>query len=233
MDALSTTLQQGTDATAIAGGITIYAMVAYILVSLALGTIIAALYAWREHHTRSFTMALALIPAIVCVVIAMVNGNVGTGVAVAGAFSLVRFRSAPGTGRDIAFVFLAMAVGLATGMGYLVIACIITAVIGIAYAVLAVSPFGRGGRTERLLAVSVPESVNYVDLFNRCLSAHTNGFHLLSVKTGAMGTVYKLRYSIESRGEAEDKSLMDDIRCLNGNMEVSIMEATSSDISDL
>lgn len=231
MDILDTIMQQST--TSVTNEVPIANIVICLIVSLALGVVIALLYAWKEHHTRSFTMALALIPAIVCVVIAMVNGNVGTGVAVAGAFSLVRFRSAPGSGRDIAFVFLAMAVGLATGMGYLTIAVIVTLIIGTAYLILCASPFGRGGDSDRVLIVSVPESIDYVNMFDGVLSARTTHHELLSVKTGAMGTVYKLRYSIGSKGVAEDKALMDDIRCLNGNMEVSITEASTNGMNDL
>lgn len=232
MNALENVIQQ-TSTTSIAEGISIYEMVICMLVSLALGVSIALVYAWHERHTRSFTIALAIIPAIVCVVIAMVNGNVGTGVAVAGAFSLVRFRSAPGSGRDIAFVFLAMAVGLATGMGYLAIATIVTVIIGIAYVILSVLPFGKRGDTERLLTVSVPESIDYVSLFDGVLSSHTSHHEMLSVKTGAMGTIYKIRYAIGSLGATEDKALIDDIRCLNGNMEVAIMEMPTSGSNDL
>lgn len=236
MDILGSLTQQGTTSTALTAttfGVSAYNLVICILVSLALGVAIALVYAWRERHTRSFVTALALIPAIVCVVIALVNGNIGAGVAVAGAFSLVRFRSAPGTGRDIAFVFLAMAVGLATGMGYLVIAAIVTAVISLAYLLLSVSPFGGRDEAERILNVSVPESIDYVNMFDEVISAHTGSHQLLSVKTGAMGTVYKLRYSIQSRGVEEDKQLIDAIRCLNGNMEVSVTEAASNALSDL
>lgn len=236
MDILNSVIQQGTTETALATATTFsspYNLFAYVLVSLVLGVVISLVYAWRESHTRSFVTALALIPAIVCVVIAMVNGNIGTGVAVAGAFSLVRFRSAPGTGRDIAFVFLAMAVGLATGMGQILAAVFTTFMICVAYLLMSVSPLGSRDEMERILNVSVPESVDYVGMFDKAISAHTRQHQLLSVKTGAMGTVYKLRYSIRSKRTNEDKQLMDAIRCLNGNMEVSITEAISNGSSDL
>lgn len=228
MDVFESILQDGT-ATASVSGVSVYEMVVCTLASLALGVAIALIYAYRERHTRSFTIALALIPAITCVVIAMVNGSVGAGVAVAGAFSLVRFRSAPGTGRDIAFVFLAMSVGLAAGMGYIAIASVVTAVIGGAYLLLALSPLGRSDGSAKVLNVSVPESVDYTGMFDEVLARHTNGHELVSVKTGAMGTVYKLSYSIRSMGAEEDKALMDDVRCLNGNMEVAIFDAPTND----
>lgn len=231
MNALESILQTGANVTT--QGMSIPETCLCILASLALGVVIALLYAYREQHTRSFCIALALIPAITCVVIAMVNGNLGAGVAVAGAFSLVRFRSAPGTGRDIAFVFLAMAVGLVTGMGYLALAATVTAVIGVAYLVLVLSPFGRGGATTKTLNVSVPESIDYAGMFDDVIASHTTSHRLLSVKTGAMGTVYKLTYTIGSKGAEEDKALMDDIRCLNGNMEVAVFEAPMGTLSDL
>jgi len=204
-----------------------------ILVSLALGVVIALLYTYKEQHTRSFCIALALIPAITCIVIAMVNGNLGAGVAVAGAFSLVRFRSAPGTGRDIAFVFLAMAIGLITGMGYIVLAATVTAVIGVAYLLLVISPFGRGGDATKTLSISVPESIDYAGMFDDVIASHTTSHRLLSVKTGAMGTVYKLTYTIGSKGPEEDKTMIDDIRCLNGNMEVAVFESPTGTLSEL
>lgn len=203
------------------------------LVSLALGVVVALAYAHRERHTRSFVMALAMMPTITCVVISMVNGNVGAGVAVAGTFSLVRFRSAPGTGRDIAFVFLAMAIGLVTGMGYALLAVMVAAILVCAYLLLAASPLGRSGDAERTLTVSVPESLDYTGMFDGALDAHTASHRLLSVKTGAMGTVYKLTYSFASLGDDHDKALMDEARCLNGNLEVMVSEARSGSNGEL
>ena len=125
-----------TATTATTTTIDVLTLLACVAVSLVLGAVLAAVYSFRQRHTRSFTIALVVLPTIVCVVIAMVNGNLGAGVAVAGAFSLVRFRSAPGSGRDIAYVFLAMAVGLVAGMGYLAVAVLVTVVIGGACLVL-------------------------------------------------------------------------------------------------
>lgn len=202
--------------------VTLTGLLACVAASLAIGVAISLAYMWRERYTRSFVLALAMLPAIVCVTIAMVNGNIGAGVAVTGAFSLVRFRSAPGTGRDIAFVFLAMCAGLVAGMGYALLAATVTAVIGGAY--LALSAIGLGGRPdgERELRVTVPESLDYVGLLDDALDAHTARHELVSVRTGAMGTMYKLTYAIRSMGAAEDKALIDEIRCRNGNLEVSM-----------
>lgn len=222
-DLFTSILQAGSTGTTVS----VPHMLACIAVSLALGIVITLAYMWGQRHTRNFALALAMLPAIVCVVIMMVNGNIGAGVAVAGTFSLVRFRSAPGTGRDIAFVFLAMCVGLVTGMGYLALAAIVTAAIGGGYLLLAASPFGREADNERTLLVSVPESMDYVGMLDDLLDARTTHHELKSVKTGAMGTVYKLTYAIGSKGAAEDKALMDEIRCRNGNLEVAIAEPVS------
>lgn len=222
-DIFTSIMQSGTTATTVS----VPQMLACIGASLALGIVIALAYMWGQRHTRSFALALAMLPSIVCVVIMMVNGNVGAGVAVAGTFSLVRFRSAPGTGRDIAFVFLAMCVGLVTGMGYLALALLVTATIGGAYLLLSATPFGRKADHERTLLVSVPESMDYVGMLDDLLETYTTHHELKSVKTGAMGTVYKLTYSVGSKGATQDKQLIDEIRCRNGNLEVALAEPIS------
>ena len=135
-------------------------------VSLGLGVLIASIYMFRNSYTKGFVVTLALMPAIVQMVIMLVNGNLGAGVAVMGAFSLVRFRSAPGTAREISSIFLAMAVGLATGMGYLAIAVLFVAVLGIASIVFTVSPFGAGNVLERSLRITIPESLDYTEVFD-------------------------------------------------------------------
>ena len=134
--------------------------------SLVLGIVIAVIYMYRNTYTKGFVVTLALMPAIVQMVIMLVNGNLGTGVAVMGAFSLVRFRSVPGTAREISSIFLAMAVGLATGMGYLAIAVLFVAVLGIASIVFTVSPFGAGNVLERSLRITIPESLDYTEVFD-------------------------------------------------------------------
>ena len=143
--------------------------------ALALGLVIALAYCFRSRHTKSFVTTLALLPAIVCVVIAMVNGNVGAGVAVAGAFSLVRFRSAPGSARDIAFIFLAMCVGLVCGMGYMMCAAVVTAVLGIVillYQGVSVGPLGKSA--DRSLRITVPEDLDFSNLFDSVLDKYTS-----------------------------------------------------------
>lgn len=201
-------------------------LLACAVAALTLGLALAAIHQVRNRSTRSLSCTLAVLPAIVCVVIALVNGNVGTGVAVAGAFSLVRFRSVPGSARDMGFVFLAMCVGLACGMGYLGVAALTTFAVGGAY--LAYHLLGFGGpsaETARTLRVSVPEDLDYTELFDDVLARYTRTCRLASVKTANMGSLYKLTYEIELAADASERELIDALRCRNGNLEVSLSHA--------
>ncbi|WP_130810498.1 DUF4956 domain-containing protein [Olsenella sp. Marseille-P4559] len=193
------------------------------LCALVLGAVLAAVYSYRQRHTRSFTIALVVIPAIVCVVIAMVNGNLGAGVAVAGAFSLVRFRSAPGSGRDIAYVFLAMAVGLVAGMGYLAAAAMVTVVIG--GACLALQQFTGRSRTharDLSLRITVPEDLDYSGAFDDVLARYTTYHELASVRTCNMGSLFRLTYDVGMEAGTSEKAMIDELRARNGNLEVSL-----------
>ena len=197
--------------------------------SLALGLALAAMYMFRSRHTRSFVTALAVLPAIVCVVIMMVNGNLGAGVAVAGAFSLVRFRSAPGSARDIGFIFLAMCVGLVAGMGYLAYAAIVTALLGGALMVLQATNFGAPqASAERRLRVTVPEDLDFSGAFDDILSRHTTYHRLVQVKTTNMGSLYKLTFDVCLREPDRERELIDEIRVRNANLEVSLSELEES-----
>ena len=194
-----------------------------VAVSLALGFVLALAYCFRSRHTKSFVLTLAVLPAIVCVVIAMVNGNVGAGVAVAGAFSLVRFRSAPGSARDIAFIFLAMCVGLVSGMGYMVCAAVVTAVLCVVvmvYQAITVGPLGESA--DRSLRITVPEDLDFSDLFDDILDHYTTYHELVTVKTTNMGSLYRLVYNIGLRDLSQQRDLIDELRCRNGNLEIAI-----------
>lgn len=199
------------------------ALVACIICALALGAVLAAMYCRRGRATRSLACTLGVLPAMVAVVIALVGGSVGAGIAVAGAFSLVRFRSVPGSARDMGFVFLAMCVGLACGMGYLVVAALTTMLVGGAY--LAFGAAGLGGRAQdrsRTLRVSVPEDLDYTGLFDDLLGTYAQTYRLTCVKTANMGSLYKLTYDLELAAGASERELIDAVRCRNGNLEVSL-----------
>lgn len=210
--------------TDITGVISVDSFMLCISVSMILGLFIAGIYSVKNVYTKSFMMTLAMLPTVVCVVIMMVNGNVGTGVAVAGAFSLVRFRSAPGNARDISTIFLAMGTGLLTGMGYIGYAVLFTVVLGVFMLVLTLLNFGAnsGCGLKRVLRITIPEELNYVGIFDDLFETYLKSCNQIGVKTTNMGTMFKLSYEIEMKNMEEEKKLIDEIRCRNGNLEISI-----------
>ena len=174
-----------------------------------------------KRYTNSFVVTLALLPSVVMVVIMMVNGNLGAGVAVAGAFSLVRFRSIPGTAKEIGYIFIALASGLATGMGYIAFALIFTAIMcgmSILYSVI-----GFGGRyvaNIKTLTVVVPETLDYNGIFNDVFKKYLATHELINVKTTNMGSLFKLKYEITLKDPKKEKEFIDELRCRNGNLEI-------------
>lgn len=207
------------------GEISLISLIICVVVALALGLCLALSFMYKNRYSTSFVLALAILPAVVCVVIMMVNGNVGAGVAVAGAFSLVRFRSAPGTGRDIAFVFLAMCIGLICGMGYLAIAALVTVVIGGTYLLLQQLGFGSSHAHTQMLQVVVPEDLEYNGLFDDLLDTYCVRHELVGVKTTNMGALYKMTWRINVSDNTYNQRFIDAIRERNGNLEVSLFEA--------
>lgn len=190
--------------------------------SLVLGAIIAAVYMFRHDHSKNFVVTLALLPLIVQMVITLVNGNLGAGIAVMGVFNLVRFRSIPGSAKDIGSVFLAMAVGLSTGMGYLGLACVFTAVVALSNIAYVLSPFGKPKAVEKLLKVTVPEDLEFDGVVDGVLTRYSNQFELTEVSTTNMGSLYMLQYKIALNEPGCEKSLIDELRCLNGNLKISL-----------
>ena len=189
-------------------------------VSLIFGVATALVGMFRSKCTQSFAVALAILPAVVQVVIMLVNGNVGAGVAVAGAFSLVRFRSAPGTAREIAVIFLAMAIGLATGMGYVVLAVLFFLVAGGLLLLLTLLNFGGSDPAERVLRITIPENLDYDGLFDDLFAKYVRSFSLEKVKTTNMGTLYELQYRIVLKNDRVPKAFFDELRCRNGNLNI-------------
>lgn len=189
-------------------------------VSLVLGIGTALVSMFKTRCTQSFAVALAILPAVVQMVIMLVNGNIGAGVAVAGAFSLVRFRSAPGSAREIGAIFLAMAIGLATGMGYVVLAAIFFVVIAAVMLLLTALNFGRQNESERILKITIPENLDYEGLFDDLFDKYTKSHALIKVRTSNLGTLYELHYRIVLKSKQVPKSFIDDIRCRNGNLNI-------------
>lgn len=193
-------------------------------VSLVIGLVLALCYTYRNRYTKSFLATLALLPSIVCVVIMMVNGNVGAGVAVAGAFSLVRFRSVPGTAREIGAIFMAMCAGLIAGMGYLGFAVLFTLVLCGMMMLYGRLDFGSRKNAEKykVLHITVPEDLDYQGAFDEVLKEYTSSHELVQVKTTNMGSLFRLTYELVFIGGEAEKELIDKLRCRNGNLEISI-----------
>lgn len=198
--------------------------------SLVIGLILAFSYMYRTRYTKSFVVTLALLPAVVCVVILMVNGNVGTGVAVAGAFSLVRFRSVPGTAKEISMLFVAMGTGLIAGMGYLGFAVLFAVVMCVFVLIYNRFDFGtkKNAVIYRTLTITIPEDLDYTDVFEGILSEYTTSCELIKVKTTNMGSLFRLTYNITLKKAANEKEMIDKLRCRNGNLEISISRQDTS-----
>ena len=192
--------------------------------SLLLGLILALAYSYKTRFTKSFVTTLALIPAVVCVVIMMVNGNIGAGVAVAGAFSLVRFRSVPGTAKEIGAIFIAMGAGLIAGMGYLAFAALFTLILSLSLVIYSLVRFGVGTGTSKLLTITIPEDLNWSGVFDEIFKRYTESHECVKVKTTNLGSMFKLSYNIVLRSGVDEKEFIDSIREKNGNLEVMISE---------
>lgn len=205
-------------------GINLEAFLICIGAALALGTLMALVYCFRTSHSTSFVVTLALLPATVAVVIMMVNGNLGAGVAVAGAFSLVRFRSAPGTAKEISAIFMAMAVGLACGMGYPFFGMLFAVIMCLASVIFALIGFGnrRNAVMHRILRITVPEDLDYPNVFDDLLKKYTSACKLTDVKTTNMGSLNRLTYELTLREAGTEKQFIDELRCRNGNLEISM-----------
>lgn len=211
---------------------TVYEFLICTAASLVFGLLTAFLHMYKNRCSKHFILTLVILPAIVQAVIMLVNGNLGTGIAVMGAFSLVRFRSVPGNSREIAGIFLAMALGLATGTGYLGVAALLLAAVALITLVLLALPFLGKEEEFRDLKISVPEDLDYDGLFEEVLTKYTDSSKLIQVKTSNMGSLFELHYQIHLKKGVTTKELLDELRCRNGNLPVALhlpvtQEATS------
>ncbi len=202
-------------------GLTAQSAVFCTLTSAVLGFVAAALYRLNNPRaSKNLMVTLVVLPILVQSVIMMVNGSVGAGLAVMGAFNLVRFRSAPGTSRELCYVFLVMGIGLATGMGYIGFAVIITLAAGLILALLGFTPAFGIVKTAKLVRILIPEDMDYTTCFNDIFAEYTSRHRLIMAKTVSMGTLYELRYELILKDASKEKELMDKIRVRNGNLTV-------------
>ncbi|MBP3891178.1 MAG: DUF4956 domain-containing protein [Solobacterium sp.] len=199
------------------------------LTSILCGLVIAYAYRFCTNASKSFLITVAVLPAIVMAIILMVNGNLGIGVAVAGSFSLVRFRSMPGKASDLAVVFLAMGVGLATGTGYIGFAILMTILVVVAGLFFAKTPILNTDSTYRYLKITIPEDLDYNNAFEDLFTTYTKEHHLEGIKTVNMGAMYLLAYQVKLKDNKQEKELIDALRCRNGNLTISSsLQATAA-----
>lgn len=199
--------------------LTIQNVLICICVSLILGILIALIHMKTTKYNKNFIVTLALLPVLVQVVIMMVNGNLGTSVAVLGAFSLIRFRSIPGNSREITSIFFAMAIGLAVGMGQIYFAILLSAVISCLIIILYKTKFGEIKENSRFLKIIIPEDLDYEEVFDEILKKYTKEYKLIEVKTTNMGSMFELKYEINLKNNLS-REFINDLRIRNGNMKI-------------
>ncbi len=193
-----------------------------IVIALLCGLVAALASSVRSRSSKSFFITVVLLAPIVETVILLVNGNIGTGIAVAGAFSLVRFRSAPGKAQEIMTIFMSMTAGLACAGGYLGVALLFTAVISACMVVMLLFP--RFRRSECVLRITVPETLNYTDAFTDIFEKYMLSCRRTRVKTTNLGSLYELQFKFVMKNPAQVREMIDEIRCRNGNLEISVNE---------
>ena len=202
-------------------GMTTWTFLVCILLAVVLGIGTAIVFSFKARNSASMALTLSIMPAAIAIVIMMVNGNVGAGVAVAGAFTLVRFRSVPGTAREIAAIFMDMAVGLACGMGHVWIAILFFVIMAVLVIALTLCGFGERSGNQQL-KITIPENLDYNDLFDDLFKKYTSRWELVRVRTTNMGTLYELCYDVVLKDEKKTKAFMDEIRCRNGNLNITL-----------
>ena len=202
-----------------------FLMAAVVIVS---GLLYSWIMSFRVRSTKRFFIVSALIPFVVAAVITFVNGNIGAGVAIGGAFSLIRFRSAPGSADEIASILMAAGSGIAFGMGYLGYGVIILAGSAVLFLILSFAHVfdHKNMSVDRLLRITIPESLEYNEAFDDVFASYLKKVESTGVKTTAMGSMFRLSYKIQMKDPAQEKAFIDDLRTRNGNLEISILPFT-------
>lgn len=201
-----------------------------IVSAIVLGVIISLVHKFTTKTTSNFLITLGILPLLISVVIFLINGNLGTSLAVAGAFSLIRFRSMPGNSKEILSVFWAMAIGLAVGMGYIFYAGLITIVVAIFAIIYSKIMNNKNEKNNRKLKIVIPENLDYEDVFSDLLEKYTNKYEIQKVKTTNMGSMYEINYLVNLKNDINVKKFMDEIRIRNGNMLVMLERAEVSEV---
>lgn len=200
-----------------------------IITSLVLGLIISLTYMSSKTYSKNFASSLVIMPVLVQIVIILVNGNLGTSVAVMGAFSLVRFRSVPGSSKEICFIFFAMAIGIATGIGYITFAFVITLIVCLVFLILYRISFGDRKSCERKLKITIPENLDYTNIFDDLFEKYTKSSKLEKIKTTNLGSMFELHYNIAIINSDKEKEFIDNLRCRNGNLTIILSRNSAQD----
>jgi hypothetical protein len=199
-----------------------------LITSIILGLVISLVHIKTTKSSKNFAITLAILPTLISLVIMMVNGNLGTSVAVLGAFSLIRFRSAPGNSKEIISVFFAMAIGLAVGMGEITFAIITTLIISIAIIVLEKIKFGTN--EQKKLIITIPENLDYTNLFDDIFKDKLESYSLEKTKTTNMGSLFELTYLVSLKKSTNEKVFIDELRCRNGNLKIILTHNIEGDL---
>ncbi len=194
------------------------------LVSLLLGLAISYTHKKTSRYSKNFLITLAILPVLVQSVMIMVNGNLGTSVAILGAFGLVRFRSMPGTSKEILSVFFAMTIGLATGIGHIVFAIIIAIIVILAMIIFAKTRIFNQDESERILKITVPDNMDYNNMFDEIFKKYLKSYKVGNIKTVNMGSLFEITYEIKFNEELNDKDFIDELRIKNGNLKISLSQ---------
>lgn len=212
--------------------ITIGNLLIALAVSLALGLFQSFVYL-KTHQdkapSQSFALTLVMVPAVIAIIVLLVGSNIARAFSLAGVFAIIRFRSAPGEPKDIALVLFSMAVGLSCGMGYIGYAVVVALVLGLAVLALDALKFGRSRPTAKLLKITIPENLDYQDAFNDIMARYTTQFHLNKVRTTDLGSLYELVYAVSTRPEINEKEFIDELRCRNGNLTITLIMTPQND----
>ncbi len=219
MELLFTGLYENT-----AGLMTLSSFLVCTISAMLLGFAVSLVYSFRSTYSKSFLRSLAMLPGIICMVIMMASGSLGVGIAIAGCFSLIRFRSNPGTAKEITAILLTSAIGTACGMGYPAFALLFTIIIALFYFAYELTGYGavRNYNLRKTLRITVPEDLEYSSMFKEVFKKYTTSAELVRVKTSNLGSLNRLSYNITLKSEADIKPMIDEIRIMNGNLEISL-----------
>ena len=194
-----------------------------IISSIVLGLIISLAYMKthkKEGYATGFTITLIMLPVIIAIIILLVGNNVARAFSLAGAFSIIRFRSAPGDPKDITYVFFTLAVGLTCGMGYIGYAVIFTTILCAVMAILELTKFATPKNKNMQLKITIPEDLNYEDAFEDILNKYTDSFYIEKIRTRDFGALFELNYKVQLKPDVNQKKFIDELRCRNGNLNI-------------